>query len=238
MKNVLIIGASSDLAIELAKIFASNGHNIVLASRNIEKLKKTSIDIINKFSVECNFYEFDININEPHSLLNKLEKFPDILISTIGLNQKNQFTVSDFELILSTNFLRLALFIEYFISQSEKNKLYSSILITSSIAGIRGRAVNYIYGSAKSALTEYLSGLRQKYNERLHIMTIIPGYIKTQSLPKDISSKFLCISSEKMANKIFKAFKYKREIVYSPYWFIISIILKMIPEQIFKKLKF
>ena len=238
MKTLLIIGASSDLGKAIAIKFASQNYNIVLASRNTNILKNISLNIESKFSVKCQYLYFDILVNKPEDLFNQLNDFPDLLISTIGLNQNNEFDISSFNDIFSINFTNLVILIEYYILKSLKKNLQISILIFSSIAGIRGRSFNYLYGASKSALIEYLSGLRQKYSKKIYIMTIIPGYIKTKSLPKEKINSFLAISCEKMANLLYKSYKKKKEILYSPYWFFISIILRLIPEKIFKRLRF
>jgi short-subunit dehydrogenase len=94
------------------------------------------------------------------------------------------------------------------------------------------------YGSAKSALIQYLSGLRQKYNKLINIITVIPGYMLTKSFNTK-TYNFLVLSPERSASIIVKAIKKKKEIVYVDYkWKFIMMLIKLIPEKIFKKLKF
>ena len=97
---------------------------------------------------------------------------------------------------------------------------------------------NLIYGSAKSALLTYLSGLRQKYNQRLTVVSVIPGYIRTKNF-KIKAPNFLICEPSHLARKIVKAIKYKHEIIYSSFaWKIIMMVIKFIPEKIFKKFNF
>lgn len=238
MKTILIIGASSDIGREISLKFATKGYNIILASRNIQQLINIKKKINTKTNVECEYYYFDINENGNEEILLKLKKIPEILISTIGLNQTSDFNKKNFEKIVNTNFFNQALFIEKYISLVIKYNIKSSILVFTSIAGIRGRAINYIYGSAKSAMIQYLSGLRQKYSDKIHVMTIIPGYIKTTSLPRDKHKSRFAIKPEKMANIVFNSYRRKRNVIYTPKWFFLSFIIKMIPEIVFKKLRF
>ena len=78
-----------------------------------------------------------------------------------------------------------------------------------SVAGLRGRAKNIFYGSSKSGLITFLSGLRQKFHNKLNIVTIIPGYMSTNSF-KESAPNFLITSPKKAATIITKAIKAKK----------------------------
>ena len=112
------------------------------------------------------------------------------------------------------------------------------IIGISSIAGDRGRASNYIYGSAKSGFTSFLSGLRNRLHQsNVNVLTVSPGFVRTKmtndlSLPKLITS-----SSKTIANLIFKNIK-KSKAIYPFPWYFISLAIKSIPENFFKRLKF
>lgn len=251
MKRVLILGASSELGKHLAFEFASNGYNIILTSRNLNEIKKISKKIDSKYSVECNYFYFDILHDVADELIKKIKIIPDIIISTVGFNEQhwletnysnwknNKFNEDIFHKILSTNFTYIAILIENLILLSLNNKKNLSLIILTSVAGIRGRSKNYVYGAAKSALIEYLSGLRQRYSRNnIKIMTVIPGYIKTNSLSYRSMNSTFAISPERLANIIYKSHKKEKDIVYGPYWYLLSILIKLIPESIFKFLRF
>ena len=169
----------------------------------------------------------------------QLEYKPDVLISTIGINQEKKiFDQDEFYNVINTNYVKLVLFIENIIQKYHHSDQYLSIIVFSSIAGERGRSYNYIYGSSKSALTQYLSGLRQKFNGELSILTVIPGYIRTEKF-KINAPKFLITSPERAAEIIYRAIKNKKEIVYINFlWRIIMFFLRLLPEKLFKKFKF
>ena len=111
-----------------------------------------------------------------------------------------------------------------------------SIIGISSVAGDRGRASNYIYGSAKSGLTTFLSGLRNRlHKSNVKVLAVLPGFVKTKmtshmKLPTAITS-----NPEKIASLIYK-FRNKSKIIYLSPWKVIMIIIKCIPEFLFKKL--
>ena len=79
------------------------------------------------------------------------------------------------------NFVHPMLIINKTLTKMNLNSESFVVAITS-VAGLRGRGKNFIYGSAKAALISYLSGLRQRYNQRLTVISVIPGYIKTKKL--------------------------------------------------------
>ncbi|MEM9099322.1 MAG: SDR family NAD(P)-dependent oxidoreductase, partial [Pseudomonadota bacterium] len=108
-----------------------------------------------------------------------------------------------------------------------------------SVAGDRGRAKNYVYGAAKAGFAAWISGLRQKYaNSELHVMTVKPGFVRTQmtagmDLPGPVT-----VDPEAVAEDILRGLDKKHEVVYTSVWRWIMTIICAIPEPIFKKLKF
>jgi hypothetical protein len=123
---------------------------------------------------------------------------------------------------------------------SEEFYQYKSGFIVgiASVSGVRGRAKNYIYGSSKAALITYLSGLRNKLDKsKVDVLTVISGYVQTKKSPKNRLPKLLVIDSKQLAKKIFMAQQEKKNIIYSSYvWRIIMLIIKILPESLFKKL--
>ena len=114
----------------------------------------------------------------------------------------------------------------------------SYIAVITSVAGLRGRSKNIFYGSAKSALISYLSGIRQRFNGKINVTTVIPGYIRTAKFNLS-APKILISEPDKLARKIVDAVNNKREIIYCSFqWKLIMNLIKLIPEKIFKKLSF
>ena len=114
------------------------------------------------------------------------------------------------------------------------------MICVSSVAGLRGRSKNFIYGSAKAALITFLSGCRNYYNNsNIFIMTVLPGFIKNDKNNTNTIENILQIEPSVLANKIFLAHKKKKEIVYSSFlWKLIMLIIQILPNRIFNKLRF
>ena len=116
--------------------------------------------------------------------------------------------------------------------------LDGTIVGISSIAGERGRATNYVYGSAKAGFTAFLSGLRNRLSSKgVNVITILPGFVATKMTEKMNLPKLLVITPKKMADVIINAVYKKKDIAFSmPIWIIIKLIVNFIPERFFKKL--
>jgi short-subunit dehydrogenase len=112
------------------------------------------------------------------------------------------------------------------------------IVGVSSVAGDRGRKANYIYGSAKAGFSAYLSGLRNRLNDSgVQVLTVKPGFVNTKMTEGlDLPPKLTASPSE-VAEDIFNAQQKGRNILYTkPIWMVIMLIIKHIPEFIFKKM--
>lgn len=120
-------------------------------------------------------------------------------------------------------------------SKNEKDLFIAGI---SSVAGDRGRASNYIYGSAKAGFSAYLSGLRNRLAKcGVNVLTIKPGFVATKMTSGLYLPPKLTVMPEQVANDIFKAQQSKKSILYTKkLWFFIMLIIKHIPEFIFKKM--
>ena len=85
-QNLLIIGGTSGISIETAKTFAKNNFNIIICSRNLEKLEVIAKEIEEEYKCKCDFFFFDINNESNHlELLNNLKVFPDVILFSIGM---------------------------------------------------------------------------------------------------------------------------------------------------------
>ncbi|MBM3278026.1 MAG: SDR family NAD(P)-dependent oxidoreductase, partial [Candidatus Handelsmanbacteria bacterium] len=108
----------------------------------------------------------------------------------------------------------------------------------SSVAGDRGRQSNYAYGAAKGGLSLFLQGLRNRLaSTPVHVLTVKPGFVDTP-MTRGLEGLFLVASPEKVASDVLRAYKKRKDILYTPwFWRYIMFIIKNIPEGIFKRLK-
>lgn len=233
MKTVLILGANSGIAHAVIDKFAAEDYKLVLASRAPTETTRLS----DKVSV----VPFDaLDFASHQSFYNSLENKPDVVVLCFGYLPDQKEAEADFTLAhktIDTNYTGAVSILEIIATDMEKRKS-GTIIGISSVAGDRGRKKNYIYGSAKAAFTQYLSGLRQRLlASNVHVLTVIPGFVYTKmtegmDLPPNMTAK-----PEEVAADIYKAYKKQTNVIYTrPKWWLIMFIIRHIPEFIFKKL--
>ncbi len=238
-KKIIIYGASSLISLELIKLIDQNVSKFFLFCRDKRRVEDFIIN--NNFdSKKFSIFEVDIlDIEKNLELVGHIESI-DGIIWVAGFSGNTDDELKNLDLCeknLKINFINPILIINKILTKMNFDSESFLVAITS-VAGLRGRGKNFIYGSAKAGLISYLSGLRQKYNQRLTVVSVIPGYIKTKNF-KIKAPNFLISDPSDLAKKIVKAIKYKKEIIYSSFiWRIIMMVIKFIPEKIFKKLNF
>lgn len=241
MSYVLIIGAKSDIAKATAREYAKHGYDLYLAARNTEVLTDFVSDIVTRTQRDVQLVELDILDYESHQLFyDDLKEKPLGVISAVGYLGDQENAQSDFgeaRQIINTNYTGVVSLFNVIADDFEKRRS-GFIVGISSVAGDRGRKSNYIYGSAKAALTAYLSGLRNRlYDAQVHVLTVKPGFVATKMTEgMDLPEK-LTAQPEEVARDIYKAQQKGKSVLYTKWiWRSIMIIIKSIPEFQFKKM--
>jgi hypothetical protein len=241
IKNVLILGANSDISKQLIIKLSNLDARLTLFTRDTESLNlflKSEIKDTKKISI----FKIDLkNIVEFKKILDSLEYFPNIAISTIGQltnsTREDIFENSILDEMININYLYPSKCIQIICDYFIKKKITDGIIVAlSSVAGYRGRKKNYEYGAAKAAFSTFLSGLRNKLYNKIHVATIEPGFVKTKMTKNIKIPDFLADTPENLASKIMNVINNKGN-SYTPIkWKLIMFIIKLIPEKIFKKL--
>lgn len=236
MQSVLILGATSSIARACSEILAFRHCKLFLASRDTSELQRIATDLNIRFNVNVDYAFFDITQLDSHAVffenvINKMG-FIDGVLMAIGLIDK-----LDDQKVIKANFIGPIYFFELFARYLLTQKK-GFIIGLSSVAGDRGRKPNYVYGASKAALTTYLQGLRNfLYPSNIHILTIKLGLIDTKMIFGSKYPLYLAANPKKTAIKIIHALDKRKESVYIPgIWRIIMLIIRLIPEKIFKRL--
>lgn len=243
--KVTVFGANSAIAQAICfEILKNNqGSRFTLFGRNEESLKLFKEELLSCSATDVEIFINDfVNSNLDESILEKTyNKNIDITILSYGdlgeeeLLKKDQGNLRNFiDLNLTSKFIIL----NYLSNKANLNK-NNSIVVISSVAGDRGRRSNYIYGSMNAALTQFTSGMRSFLHQKnVHVLTVKPGFIITP-MTKKFRKSFLWSKPEKIAPSIYNAITKKKEVIYAPkFWHLIMLIIKVIPEKIFKKINF
>tara|TARA_B100000989_G_scaffold298957_1_gene291382 strand:+ start:8796 stop:9542 length:747 start_codon:yes stop_codon:yes gene_type:complete len=242
----VIYGGTSLISIHLIKKIQSNLPEskfkiFVRSKEKLDKLLKQHgiLFLENNFEV----YEVDIlDIDKNKEYINKMDiNSIDGFYFFVGVTGNPEEEFRD-DILLKKNFyINLIHPILIINSISAKIKEHSHIVVITSLSGVRGRMKSLFYCSAKAGLINYLSGLRQKLNpKKILVIDFTAGYILTETFKKNFKiNNFLVSEPSKVASKIISSIKNKKEIVFNNFfWRFISLIIKMIPEKIFKTLKF
>ncbi len=242
MKHVLLLGAYSDIGQALARAYGSRGYGIWLAGRDEEKLKDLQADIRVRYEVPVKYFRFDAMDTASHPLfVSGLPGIPELTICVFGLlgdQDKGQSDWDHASRILSTNYTG-AVSILNILANSYESIGKGTIVGISSVAGERGRQSNYLYGSAKGGFTLYLQGLRNRLaSVGVHVLTVKPGFVDTRMTEHLKLPGPLTASPDVVAEKVYKAAKKKKNVLYVLWmWRWVMLIIKWIPEPIFKRMK-
>ena len=204
-KTVLILGANSDVAKECVKLYLQKGFRVMMASRNIASMgdfvQQNQLD-----SNNINLLYFDaVDFDSHQKFYEELPSKPNIVLYAAGFlvqNEEARENFSDTLRMMHTNYSG-AVSILNIISEDKSNKNLQRIIGLSSLSGVRGRKSNYIYGSTKSAFTQYLAGLRQYLTQRnIKVNVFVLGYIRSKINDGLQLNQSLMMEPEYVARKI------------------------------------
>jgi decaprenylphospho-beta-D-erythro-pentofuranosid-2-ulose 2-reductase len=242
MATVLILGASSDMAIAIARKFAEEKYDVQLAARRTEEVSALQPDLSIRYNIRCTIHHFDAEAFSTHEdFYESLQPKPDVAITVFGYMNDNEKVIQDQKETLRTIFVNYAgaVSILNIIALDFATRKQGTIVGISSVAGERGRQSNYIYGSSKAGFTAYLSGLRNRmYREGVHVVTVLPGFVYTRMTEHLQLPPLLTAQPGDVAKAVWQAVRNKKNVIYVKwFWRWIMCIIRWIPEPIFKKKK-
>ncbi|MEI8074774.1 MAG: SDR family NAD(P)-dependent oxidoreductase [Bacteroidota bacterium] len=245
-QKLLIIGGTSDLGIQIAKQFAAHftqPWELILAGRNQDQLDLINASIKSPSLLVSSTIVLDVaNDASVNHFIKTIDSDITICIYTIGsLGDQEQDLVSSKSLAdtIQINYTAALSLLNAVAENMINQNIKGTIVGVSSVAGERGRQSNFIYGSAKAGFTAYLSGLRNYlFPHQIHVLSVIPGFMDTKMIEGIKTPPFLTTSPEKAAAIIYRSIMKQKNTVYISWiWQWIMLLIKAIPEPIFKKMK-
>ncbi|MCF6345068.1 MAG: SDR family oxidoreductase [Thiomicrorhabdus sp.] len=244
-KNILIIGATSAIAQATLRLYAQAQDNLYLLGRNQEQLNTIAADATVRGANQVHIAVLDVNQFETHQAkLNQVfETFQTLDIVLIAHGTLPDQTACEKDVHqtmteLSTNGISTVSLLTLLANQFEKQQ-HGSIAVITSVAGDRGRQSNYVYGAAKGMISIFLQGLRNRlYAHNVQVLDVKPGFVDTP-MTADFKKGALWAQPEQIAKSIVNAIHKKQsKTLYTPFfWAGIMLIIRNIPEMIFKRLK-
>ena len=240
--TALVIGATSDVGRAIARKLAEEGWALQLAARDPVRLEREVQDLRVRTGVAVASHRCDVLRDDGGvSLLDELDPLPDVAVCVVGLlgdQAESQRSSAAAERVMRTNYVGPALLMGALAERFERRG--SGVLAgVSSVAGDRGRAANYVYGSAKAGFTAFLSGLRNRLAATgVHVVTVKPGFVRTRMTEgMDLPAR-LTAEPEEVAAAVVRASRGRRDVVYvRRIWRLLMLMIRSIPEPAFKRMK-
>lgn len=238
MKKAIIIGATSGIGKELAKLLVDSGCKVGITGRRIKLLEELKSENPKSYFIKA----FDIA--DTKVLVEKLEELTtelgglDLIIISSGTGDINENL--DFEIekrTIETNVIGFTCVADWAFNYFEKQK-YGHLVGITSIGGLRGSRQAPSYNATKAYQMNYLEGLRQKatkLKQHIFITDVRPGLVDTEMAKGE--GLFWIMPIAKAVRQIFTAIKNKRKVAYvTKRWWIIALILKRLPRLIYDKM--
>lgn len=243
MKKVFITGAGSAIAHEVCKLWCNREYQFFLVDKDQHKVAAIANDLKVRGAGSVWHVARDLTNESAGTMVVReaLEVMGSIDLALIahgylGVQKEGEESFEHMLKIMNVN-LNSAVEVLTELTKDALNKKMT-IGVISSVAGDRGREENYIYGAAKGGLTIFTDGLRSRLAKTgIHVVTIKPGFVDTP-MTKEIDKKgLLWVKPDRVALDIVLAINKKKDIVYTPwFWRYIMLVIKLIPETVFKKM--
>lgn len=237
-KTALLLGANSDVAKAAILRYTAKGFRVMAASRSTDALHTFVIQHPRAKELVTVLY-FDATDFASHATFYaQLPEKPHIVVYAAGYLKNNEEALLDFPgsfQMMQVHYSG-AVSILNIIAMDKENARLERIIGLSSLSGVRGRRSNFIYGSTKSAFTQYLAGLRQYlFSRRITVNVIVAGYIRSKMTAGLNLPESLMLEPDFIAKAVVEAGN-GFVIVPGVKWKLIYTILKWMPERLVARL--
>jgi len=244
-QTVLVLGATSAIAIAYCRRLASEGAAFVLVGRHQERLETVAADLKARGAAEA--LPVISDLANMAFCENRFREFcarvamPDQVLLAYGMLGDQADAEQDAEAtrrIIDVDFTSAALWLQMAAKHLPRDKPRSIVVITS-VAGDRGRRSNYVYGAAKAGLATFAEGLAHRlHGTPLHVLTVKPGFVDTPMTAQFERGGLLWAQPEQIAADIDKAVRKRKPVAYSPrFWWPIMTVIRLLPRAILFRTK-
>ena len=239
MKKAVIIGASSGMGMEVAKLLLAEGYQLGIAARRedrLQALKQLAPDRVVTATIDVTAEDADRRLR---TLIDELGGM-DLYFHVSGIGKQNRTLTPDIELnTVNTNGMGFTRMIgeayRYFAERGQGH-----IAALTSIAGTKGLGPAPSYSATKAFQNLYLQSLEQQANARglnIRFTDIRPGFVDTDLLSGDFHYPMM-LKPEKVARQIVKAIRNKRHVVVIDWKYaILTALWRRLPRALWRHLK-
>lgn len=246
MKRVVILGATSGIALEVQRRLADRGCELFLVARSAQRLAELQADLTIRGAKQVVSCSADLAAVQQHSAIFEYARrtYPDfdtvlLAYGSMHVQKESEASVDVLLEELQVNFVSATAILTLFAADLERRGTGCLAAITS-VAGDRGRRSNYVYGSSKGALSLFLQGLRSRLHPAgVRVITIKPGPVQT-AMTDHMSNAARFADPERVARDIVHALEHRSpDVLYTPkMWRYVMTAVRHVPESIFKRLSF
>ena len=239
MKRIVIVGASSGLGLEVAKLLLAEGHTLGVVARREDRLiafKQEAPDRVEVAAIDVTAVDAGTRLREFIERLGGM----DLYFHASGIGRQNRMLTEDIELnTVNTNGMGFTRMIgeayRYFADRGEGH-----IVAISSIAGTKGLGPAPSYSATKAFQSNYLQALEQQANARnlkIRFTDIRPGFVDTDLLKGDFHYPMM-LKPQAVARDIVKAIHGKQHVkVIDWKYAILTALWRRIPRPLWRHLK-
>lgn len=242
MTTVLVLGGTSTIARAIASELAARGFDLALAGRDLDELETVAADLRVRHGIATTVHRLDVLDMEHHAVALAPCLTADLggvvlAFGYLGDQRRAETDAAEARRILDTNLTGCVIALNLVAAHLARTG-GGFVCALSSVAGERGRQSNYVYGAAKAGLTTYLSGLRNRFaGDGVRVLTVKAGIVDTR-MSAGMPGAGLAASPAAVARAVVRAITRGRDVIYVPwFWRWIMLVIRMIPERVFKRLK-
>ena len=262
MKRILIIGATSAIAIACARLWAARGASLFLVGRDPTRLETVGADLRVRGAKSVEHFALDANDLAAHAAMfdagwAALGGIDLVLIAhgtlpdQAACERDPRLALSEFATNATSVIALLTGLAERLVSRelgaqgrsggdgAARGPRAAAIGVITSVAGDRGRPSNYVYGAAKAAVSVFCEGLRARlFTHGITLTDIRPGFVATPMTEGLPLPGPLVARPEAIAPRIVAAVEGGRDVVYAPaFWRWIMLVVRNIPRAVFKRIR-
>jgi decaprenylphospho-beta-D-erythro-pentofuranosid-2-ulose 2-reductase len=243
-RGLLICGATSAIAGAAARCSAASHDRLFLVGRDPEKLGAVADDLRVRGAAQVETYVTDLNDITRHQAIidecaQRLSGFDTVLIAhgTLPDQAACEASFDATRAELETNLMSVVSLLTRVGNHFEQRR-EGTIAVISSVAGDRGRQSNYVYGTAKGAVSIFLQGLRNRlHRSGVRVITIKPGFVDTP-MTAHFPKNPLWADASAVGRGVYRALCGGSDVVYLPwFWRPIMVLIRSVPERMFKRLR-
>jgi short-subunit dehydrogenase len=242
--RVLIVGATSAIATETARLYAAYGARLFLTGRDRDRLEGVAADLRVRGAAVVETAVLDVTdrrrgaevMDSAWAAFGGL----DVALLAHGVlpdQARCQASAADAVAALDINFTSTVALLTPLANRFEAART-GCIAVITSVAGDRGRQSNYLYGAAKGGLDRFLEGLRNRlFRSGVAVVTLKPGFVDTP-MTAGIRQGPLFVSARRAGRAVHRAIERRRDVAYIPwFWRPIMAVIRALPEPVFKRLR-